>query len=136
MKIKVTSNLSHLKSTVPYAVAKADHILATQVENDTEKFVPALTGSLSYRTLVIGGAIIYPGPYAHYLYVGKLFVDPETDSPFASKGAKKEKTDRNLVFTKSTHRQAQSHWFEASEALNKEKWRRVYKKAVVKELGE
>lgn len=87
------------------------------------------------RTKVIGGKIIYLGPYAHYLYVGKLFVDPKTGSAWASEGAIKTETNKNLVFKKKTHGQAQSHWFEASKALNMEKWARVYGKAVKRELG-
>ena len=56
-------------------------------------------------------------------------VDPDTGSAFAQKGAVKVLTDKNLVFSKSVHPQAQAHWFEASKAQNLEKWLRVYKKA-------
>ena len=58
--------------------SRAEHILALQIKKDTTPFVPALTGSLSTRTRVEEGTVIYPGPYARYLYYGKLMVDPET----------------------------------------------------------
>lgn len=78
--------------------------------------------------------IVYPGPYARYLYYGKLMVDPTTGSSYAPKGGTKVVTDKNLVFSKSMHAQAQSHWFEASKAQNLEKWVRVADKAVKDEL--
>jgi hypothetical protein len=108
---------------------RAEHAVAVQMEKDTRPFVPALTGSLMNRTRVDGNTVIYPGPYARFLYYGKVMVDPDTGSPYAQKGAVKVLTDRNLVFNRSVNPQAQAHWFEASKAQNLEKWLRVYKKA-------
>ena len=95
-------------------------------------YVPALTGSLTQRTRAIGKTVVYPGPYARYLYYGKLMVDPDTGSPWAKKGATKVLTDRNLVFSQAMHPNAQAHWCEASKAQNIEKWVRVAQKAVAK----
>lgn len=108
---------------------RAEHAVAVQMEKDTRPFVPALTGSLMNRTRVDGNVVIYPGPYARFLYYGKVMVDPDTGSPFAQKGAVKVLTDKDLVFNRSVNPQAQSHWFEASKAQNLEKWVRVYRKA-------
>lgn len=114
---------------------KADHILALQAAKDTEKFVPMLTGSLKNRTKVEGGKITYEGPYARFLYGGLVMVDPATGSPWASKGATKVLTDRNLVFNTASHADAQAAWFEASKALNLDTWLRVYGKAVSRDNG-
>lgn len=108
---------------------RAEHAVAVQMEKDTRPFVPALTGSLMNRTRVEGNVVIYPGPYARFLYYGKVMVDPDTGSTFAQKGAVKVLTDKDLVFNKSVNPQAQAHWFEASKAQNLEKWMRVYRKA-------
>jgi len=105
--------------------AKAEHAVAVQIMKDTSPFVPALTGDLDRRTYVDGDTVVYPGPAARMLYNGKLMVDPNTGSPFAPKGGTKVLTDKNLIFNKIMHPQAQSHWFEASKAQNKEKWIRV-----------
>lgn len=121
-----------IKETLAQACGKAEYALAVKVEKDTVPFVPALTGSLTERTRVVGNAIIYPGPYARFLYNGKVMVDPNTGSTYAPKGGTKVATDRNLVFTKTMHPQAQSHWFEASKAQNLDKWLRVAEKAVKK----
>ena len=124
--------LDDLKQTIAAACSKAEHVLAQQVMKDTTPFAPALTGSLTQHARVIGSEVIYPGPYARFLYYGKVMVDPATGSTYAPKGGTKVITDRNLVFNRAMHPQAQSHWFEASKAQNLEKWVRVADKAVKK----
>ena len=119
-----------LQEKIAQACSKAEHALAVQVQKDTSPFVPFLTGSLDQRTQVVGDSIIYPGPYARFLYYGKVMIDPETGSTYAPKGGTKVLTDKNLVFNTSGHSQAQSHWFEASKAENLAKWIRVADKAV------
>lgn len=124
------------------ASTKAEHTVAVRVMKDTSPFVPFLNGSLDQRTRVDGNAIIYPGPYARFLYRGKVWVDPVThaagfltDDGWKSRyGVKKIETDRNLVFNHSHHRLAQSHWFEASKAQNIEKWLQVAQKEIVHEF--
>lgn len=127
-----TSGMDALKAALAQACTKAEHAVAVQVKRDTEPFVPSLTGSLTQRTRVIGNEVVYPGPYARFLYYGKVMVDPATGSTYAHKGGTKMVTDRNLVFSKAMHPQAQSHWFEASKAQNLDKWVRVADKAVEK----
>lgn len=131
MKVNAKSNID--PKLIEKRTPRADHILAVQVAKDTEQFVPALTGSLSQRTQVKDDKIIYPGPYARYLYGGKVMVDQATGSPWATKGATKVLTDRNLVFNRAMHGQAQAEWFEASKAINLDKWLRVYGKAITSE---
>lgn len=125
-----TSGMTAIKETIETASERAEHILAIQVEKDTIPFVPMREGDLTRRTRVIGSDIIYPGPTSKYLYFGKLMVDPNTGSSFAPKGGTKVLTDRNLVFMRDHHQQAQSHWFEASKAQNLDKWLRIAGKLV------
>lgn len=126
------SGMDEVKRQLAMACDRAESVLAQQVMKDTIPFVPALTGSLTQRTRVVGNEVIYPGPYARFPYFGKLMVDPTTGSTYAPKGGHKVVTDRNLVFNTTMHPQAQSHWFEASKAQNMEKWGRVADKAVKK----
>lgn len=121
-----------VKEAIAKACTRAEHVLAEQIEKDTQPFVPMLTGSLTQRTRVDGSAVIYPGPYARFLYYGKVMVDPNTGSTYAPKGGTKVVTDRNLVFNQTMHPQAQAHWGEASKAQNLDKWLRVAEKAVKK----
>lgn len=106
---------------------KASLWLANEVLKDTRPFVPALTESLSNRAHVDGDLVVYPGPYARYLYYGKVMEGP-LHGP-------KTATDRDLVFTKTVHPQAQAFWFEASKAQNLKKWESGAEKIVRKENG-
>lgn len=115
--------------------SEAENAVAYMVAKDTEPFVPMLTGSLKNRTKVVGGTIIYPGPYARYLYNGKLMVDPATGSSWARRGARKKVTEKNLSYTKYFHPMAQDHWFEVSKALNDTKWVKAAGRAMKRELG-
>lgn len=125
-----TDGMDTVMEALASACSRAEHAVAVQVEKDTAPFVPMLTGSLTQRTRVDGNQIVYPGPYARFLYYGKVMVDPSTGSTYAPKGGTKVVTDRNLVFNQTVHPQAQSHWFEASKAQNLDKWMRVAEKAV------
>lgn len=129
-----TSGLSVIPERLKAASEKAEHTVAIQVQKDTSPYVPFLTGSLDQRTRVDGSEVIYPGPYARYLYHGKVMVDPETGSAYAPKGGTKVVTDKNLVFNKAMHSQAQAYWFEASKAENMDKWLRVADKAVKRDI--
>lgn len=134
LKIRVdTSGFDTLKRSLAEHGEKAEHVVAIQAEKDTQPFVPALTNSLTQRTRVIGDSIVYPGPYARFLYYGKVMVDPNTGSTYAPKGGTKVVADKDLVFNQSVHPQAQAHWFEASKAQNLDKWVRVAAKAVTKD---
>lgn len=135
MGIKIfvhTDGFDAVKEAIAKACTRAEHVLAEQIEKDNQPFVPAFTESITQRTRVDGSAVIYPGPYARFLYYGKVMVDPNTGSTYAPKGGTKVLTDRDLVFSKAVHPQAQSHWFEASKAQNLDKWVRVAEKAVKK----
>lgn len=145
LKFTIQNNFTQaLAHKLAAASKKAEHVVALQVARDTEPFVPFLTGSLVDKTKVDGGYIIYPGPYARYLYHGKVMVDATIGKgPMKivnkngdvvlrfRKGATLKPIDRDLDIKKPTgHGQAQSHWFEASKAQNLEKWLRVSEKAV------
>ena len=121
-----------IKDKLAESCTRAESIVGQQVIKDTAPFVPALTGSLTIRTRLDGNKIIYPGPYARFLDYVKVMVDPQTGSTFAPKGGTKVLTNRDLVFSKAMHPQAQSHWFEASKAQNLDKWIRIAEKAVEK----
>lgn len=127
-----TEGMDAVKDKLAQGCKKAEHALAVQVMRDTDPFVPMLTGSLTQRTRVVGNAVIYPAPYARFLYYGKVMVDPNTGSTYAQKGGTKALTNRNLVFTKASHPQAQAHWFEAAKAQDLSKWINVAAKAVEK----
>lgn len=154
-----TDGLESIKDRLMQASSKAEHTLAIQIRKDTSPYVPALTGSLDTRTRIegfsdaglgpgtVGSTIVYPGPYARYLYYGKVMVDSATGKgPMRivskdgtevirfRKGAKLKPIERDLKIQRSVHPKAQSHWFEASKAKNLPKWLRVAKEATLHEF--
>ena len=60
------SGMDEVKRQLARACGRAESVLAQQVMKDTIPFVPALTGSLTQRTRVVGNEVIYPGPYEAY----------------------------------------------------------------------
>ena len=122
--LKFEINTSDFSSILPSA-SKTEKTLAVQVMKDTDPYVPALTGSLTQRTHVEESTIVYPGPYARFLYYGKVMVYEPTGSTWAPKDEHKVVTGRDLVMNQSMHPLATSHWFEVSKAANMEKWIKV-----------
>lgn len=138
------TRLDALKARLANAGTRAEHTVAAQAAADTKKYVPKKTGSLRQRTRVRGNQIIYPGPYARYLYYGKYMVDAKTGKGpmhFTDdkgnehikyrKGSHLIPTQRDLVFHEPGTR---SHWFEYSKTQNLEKWLRVAERAVKRDL--
>lgn len=130
------------------SVQQVEHTIAIQIVKDTKPYTPFLTGDMEKRTRVEGSTIIYPGPYAQYLYHGKVMVNRETgkgpshfvneygeDVIFYRKGTKLRASDRDLVFTTSFHPDAQAYWLEASYAVNMQKWRRMGADELVAAVG-
>lgn len=150
LKINIRDSFSDvLMRKLEQAGPRAAHALAVEVARDTEPFVPALTKSLANRTQVVENQIVYPGPYARYLYEGKVMVDAATGKgPMRivskdgsevirfHKGAKLKPTDRPLDIKQDVHKNATDHWFDASKAQNLEKWIRVAGRLVKDELEE
>lgn len=149
LKINIDDNFSKpLAEKLKQAGPWTSHVLAVQIAKDTEPFVPAMTKSLANRTQVVENAIIYPGPYARYLYYGKVMVDAVTGKgPMHivgkdgsevirfRKGATLKPTEKPLKISQSVHAQATDHWLDASKTQNLDKWIRVAGKAVERELG-
>lgn len=117
--------------------AAAQQWLADRVLEDCIPFVPMQTGSLIQRSYTEAGGrrVVFPGPYARYLYGGLVMVDAETGKgpmkiPDGTggcllrfrKGARLVPTDRKLDYSTAAHPQATDHWFDAAEAVNKDYW--------------
>lgn len=113
---------------------KLEKALVWQIMKDTRPFVPALTMSLNNRTYIQGNSIIYPAPYARYLYYGVKMVDAATGRPAFyiegvgfrfHKGAKLRPTGIPLNISTAVHKDATPRWIEASKKRNMKKWEQV-----------
>lgn len=132
-----TSGLEEIDHRIAKLASDAETWLASEVKKDTDKYVPAsgAPAGVSKRAYVEGNMVVYPGPYARYLYHGKVMIDAATGKGPSHyidrngnevirfrKGAVLKATDKDLVYDKSHHEQAQAYWFEASKAQNLPKW--------------
>lgn len=148
LKIKIDGHFfKPLAEKLSKAGPWAAHTVAVQIQKDTEPFVPAMTKSLVNRTQVVENRIVYPGPYARYLYYGKVMVDAATGKgPMRiagkdgtkvirfRKGATLKPTEKPLKISKKVHPQATDHWLDASKAQNLEKWIKAAGRAMEREI--
>lgn len=110
---------------------QARKILKNEVVKDTDKFVPFRQGNVSQSAIRSISSdndyIIYKGPYARFLYFGKVMVGIVTNRPWAKKGEIKKVTGRALTYG-GAHPLACARWFEKSRSLNLKKWIALVKK--------
>ena len=69
---------------------------------------------MTMATVIGSGQIDTPGPYAHYLHEGILYVSPTTGSSWAKRGEVKVPTDRELTYAGAPMRGKK--WFDRMKA--------------------
>ena len=69
-------------------------------------------------TVIGSGQIYIPGPYAHYLHEGILYVSPTTGSAWAKKNEIKVPTDQELTYAGAPMRGKK--WFDRMKADHKD----------------
>lgn len=123
---------------------EAQKELNKQVVDDCDPLVPYREGSgvhlrdsVRYPEGAYGGEIMYDTPYAHALYVGRVFTPniPIKDAAgnitgwFSPPGKKKQITERKMKFhTAGTT----DHWFEEAKRLHKQEWIKLVKETAGK----
>lgn len=108
---------------------KVQQVIDKAVIDWNLQYVPMQTGTLgksAYTATTIGsGKVIYPGPYARYLYFGEVMgpnipvFEDDTGVPtrfYSKPGQKKHLTGRQLEFSTEMNPLAGSHWFERMKA--------------------
>ena len=115
--------------------SKAQFGLDSMVMTDMVPYMPMQSGTFINVTKAMSAALAGSGkvvaaapPMGRFLYEGKVMVDPETNSPWARKGAKKVVTDRDLQYNKNAHPKATDHWFDTAKKEHGEEWVNYVKK--------
>lgn len=115
--------------------SKAQFGLDSMVMTDMVPYMPMQTGTFINVTKAMSAALAGSGlvvaaapPMGRFLYEGKVMVDPETNSPWARKGAKKIATKKDLQYNKNAHPKATDHWFDAAKKAHGEEWVNYVKK--------
>ena len=76
---------------------RVQSFLANTLTRYMSQYVPkGSTKALVTRVTTLPSTITYEMPYAHYIYIGKLYVDPLTGSSWARKDVKKVPTAKDL----------------------------------------
>ena len=102
-------------------------IIDKRVIDYCKPYVPKQMGVLemsAYGATQIGsGEVVYPGPYAHYMYYGEVYgpnipiEDAEGNITWRSKpGSKKQPAGRELQYNTDLNPLAGSFWFERMKA--------------------
>lgn len=111
---------------------EAQYELDTAVMKSMVPFMPHETGTQINKALAESAALAGTGkvlaaapPKGRFLYEGKVMVDPETNSPWARKGAKKVVTDKDLQFGNP---KATPHWFDTAKKKDGKDWVKQTKK--------
>lgn len=75
MKMDVEVNIDAGKILKKYGLGtskEAQKELAGNIERKCQEYVPRNVGALANSARVTDDSIVYPGPYAHYQYVGEV----------------------------------------------------------------
>ena len=117
----------------------------TAVLRYSEMYMPYDSGSLiarSYSSTVVGsGRVVFPGPYAHYLYHGEVYgpnipiFEDDSGIPTTYRSPpKKYPTGRAIHFSPDKNPNAQAHWTEVAVANH---WKDILAEArkAAKSLG-
>lgn len=115
--------------------AEAQQWLGDRVLEGCKAVMPLQTGGMQQRSYTAskdgehlvdvsrtengGKQVVFPGPYARFLYGGKVMVGETTGSPWARKEERKVLTDRPLQFSNP---QATDRWFDTAKAQHGEYW--------------
>ena len=130
MKLDYEVNISTAKILRKYGLGEdkaAQRFLAEDVERKCQPYVPMSAGSAAHMVnaaRVTADSIIYPGPYAHYQYVGQVYGPnyPIKDGGFVTgwySPPRKTPTGRSLNHSHFRHPLATSKWDKAMETARK-----------------
>lgn len=137
IKIDLKENLD--PNLLSGRATKVETIMTSQILKDTARFVPAsgAPAGLTNRAYTRGSFIVYPGPYARFLYYGMRMVNAATGRgprwiPEVGwrwpKHAKLRPTSTPLHISTAVHADATSRWLEASKARNMKTWTEIAKR--------
>lgn len=100
-------------------VRRAQDLLDQQVLNDMIPYMPFQQGALRGATQIIEPGLISTNtPYAHYQYMGELYLTEDGRS-WANKGEQKYPTGRPLHYNAPG---TSDHWFEHTKQEHGEQW--------------
>jgi len=120
--VEITLNLDRFNKQFQDAQTELDEAVWTSMK----PLLPLNTGLLIQRTQAIndslagtGKVCAAAGPYGRFQYMGKVMVDPVTNSPWARPGAKKIVTGRSLTYSNP---KTTPEWFDEAKRRDGKQW--------------
>lgn len=110
-QLSIDIDWSRIEKEVEKKSLTSQKALALSVIEDTEDFVPFMTGTL-YKSVneasdVEHGEVAWDTPYARHLYYGIHY-----------------KSYKPMTFNRVSHHHASAFWFENAKAVYLDKWKR------------
>ena len=100
-------------------IARAQNLLDQRVIGDMLPYMPIQQGELTGNTKIVEpGLITTNTPYAHYQYMGELYLTSDGRS-YAHYGEKKYPTGKPLHYYKPL---TGDHWFEKAKQVHGREW--------------
>ena len=104
-------------------IKEAQKLLNMQIVADCEPLIPfqqgGLRDSVNYPQGIYGGEIEWNTPYAHYQYIGELYL-AENGSSWAKKYEKKYPAGKPLAHIE--HPETTDHWFDKAKEQHGKEW--------------
>ena len=126
--VDIHIDTSHIDNNI----RNTQKVLNMQVVADCDEYIPmqqgALRGSVNYPDGIYGGEIAWNTPYAHYQYMGELYLTEDGRS-FAFRGERKYPTGLPL---QQHHPGTEDHWFDRAKQAHCEQWIDLVKREVGK----
>lgn len=129
VNVKVNIDANRLTKEYKAKQQKALRMLKSEIAKDTEPAVPMRDGTLrravttSLRTNA--PKLIWPTPYARFLYYGKVMVGRITRRAWSKKGETKVATNKNLTYSQPG---TGPNWFGRTKKQKLQKWIKIAKK--------
>lgn len=136
MKVKVNFDIPKIKQKL--GLEGTDELRKFVVHTcrvHMDKYVPMANGDLSINAVTEGDDYVkYDTPYAHYMYEGILYVDPQygvgafpikdkagnLQGFYSRKDVAKVPSSRGLIYNTSQHSEAGHHWDKRMWSAEKE----------------
>lgn len=123
MQINIDVDIDTAKLAKEFEALKDDNVMY-QIHNLFAKmcdpYVPMKEGVLSQSVNIEKDKVIYPQPYAHYMYVGEVYgpnipiiEDGIVVGWFSPPGQKKHPTGKDINYNKEMHPLASKEWDKA-----------------------
>ncbi len=130
MRLKVINNINVPKKLKKLQSDKLWKYGATEWWKLISVYTPMITGGLRNNVTIKPKEIKYNSPHGHFIYQGKIMIDPQTKSTYARKDVRKVYSGGILDLKHNKNPLASKKWDKAAEPVQKPKLIRSMQKLI------